>query len=217
MPSSSMSILAPVSSWSRRIVLPPGPMTRPIFSGLIWIWISRGALAEISSRGRLIARSIARRISSRASRACSSVSRMISSVMPSFLRSSWMPVMPRWVPATLKSMSPKWSSSPMMSVSRMWRPAASSCTRPIEMPPTGSLIGTPASIRLSVRAADRGHRAGAVGLEDVGDDADRVGELATGRAGSARPMRSARAPWPISRRPGPRIGRTSPTANDGML
>ena len=32
----------------------------------------------------------------------------------------------------------------------MWRPAASSCTRPIEMPPTGSLIGTPASIRLRV-------------------------------------------------------------------
>ena len=29
-----------------RIVLPPGPMSRPIFSGLIWIWISRGALAR---------------------------------------------------------------------------------------------------------------------------------------------------------------------------
>ena len=77
-PLSSMSILAPVSSWRRRIVLPPGPMIRPIFSGLIWIWISRGALAEISSRGRLIDRSMARRISRRASRAWSSVSRMIS-------------------------------------------------------------------------------------------------------------------------------------------
>ena len=43
---SSMSILAPVSSWSRRIVLPPGPMTRPIFSGLIWIWINRGAIGR---------------------------------------------------------------------------------------------------------------------------------------------------------------------------
>ena len=61
-----------------------------------------------------------------------------------------MPVTPRCVPATLKSMSPKWSSSPMMSVRRMCRPEASSSTRPIEMPPTGSLIGTPASIRLSV-------------------------------------------------------------------
>ena len=30
------------------------------------------------------------------------------------------------------------------------RPVASSWTRPIEMPPTGSVMGTPASIRLSV-------------------------------------------------------------------
>ena len=38
----------------------------------------------------------------------------------------------------------------MMSVSRMCRPLEASCTSPIEMPPTGSLIGTPASIRLRV-------------------------------------------------------------------
>ena len=38
----------------------------------------------------------------------------------------------------------------MMSVRRMCRPLASSWTRPIEMPPTGSVMGTPASIRLSV-------------------------------------------------------------------
>ena len=28
---------------------------------------------------------------------------------------------------------------------------------------------------------------------------------------------SARAPWPISRRPGPRTGRTSPTLKGGKL
>ncbi len=55
-----------------------------------------------------------------------------------------MPVMPRPVPATLKSMSPKWSSSPMMSVSSV--NLFASLTRPIEMPATGSVIGTPASI-----------------------------------------------------------------------
>ena len=94
-PSSSMSILAPVSSWRRRIVLPPGPMSRPIFSGLILIVSSRGAYwLDLRARAGMIARSIVSRISSRASWAWSSVSRMISSVMPSILRSSWMPVTP---------------------------------------------------------------------------------------------------------------------------
>ena len=31
------------------MVLPPGPMIEPIFSGLIWIWIRRGAFAEKGS------------------------------------------------------------------------------------------------------------------------------------------------------------------------
>ena len=50
-PSSSMSIFAPVSSWMRRIILPPGPMTAPIFSGLILIDWMRGAYGERLSRG----------------------------------------------------------------------------------------------------------------------------------------------------------------------
>ena len=55
------------------------------------------------------------------------------------------------VPATLKSMSPNASSAPRMSVSATYRvssaPAAfstSSDTRPIAMPATGALSGTPA-------------------------------------------------------------------------
>ena len=56
-----------------------------------------------------------------------------------------MPVTPFWVPATLKSMSPKWSSSPMMSVKRTQR--SPSLTRPMEIPATGLLMGTPAAIR----------------------------------------------------------------------
>ena len=74
---------------------------------------------------------------------------MISSEMPSIFRSSWMPVMPFWVPATLKSISPKWSSSPMMSVRSVYF-LSDSFTRPTEMPATGWVIGTPASIRPSV-------------------------------------------------------------------
>ena len=127
-----------------------------------------------------------------------------------------MPVTPRWVPATLKSMSPKWSSSPMMSVRRTWRFEAGSSTRPIEMPPTGSEIGTPASIRLSVAP-----QTDAIEEEPFDSRMSLItrivyGNVAeSGRTGATE--RSARAPWPISRRPGPRIGRTSPTANDGML
>jgi hypothetical protein len=48
------------------------------------------------------------------------------------------------VPATLKSMSPKASSAPRMSVRVVYFPSAK--TRPMAMPATGALIGTPASI-----------------------------------------------------------------------
>ena len=50
-PSSSMSIFAPVASWMPLIFLPPGPISRPIFSGLIFIVSSRGAYGLISFRG----------------------------------------------------------------------------------------------------------------------------------------------------------------------
>ena len=72
-PSSSTSIEAPVASWIERIILPPGPISRPIFSGSMCVRSSRGAQAEISVRGREMAVSIFRRISMRASRACVSV------------------------------------------------------------------------------------------------------------------------------------------------
>ena len=46
-----MSICAPVVSVMRRIVLPPGPMSRPIFSGSIWIvWIRGAYCAEVLAR-----------------------------------------------------------------------------------------------------------------------------------------------------------------------
>ena len=66
-------------------------------------------------------------------------------------------------------------------------------------------------------AADRGHRRRAVRLEDVRHDADRVRELLERAAARACSARSARLPWPISRRDVPRIGRTSPVENGGKL
>jgi len=62
--------------------------------------------------------------------------------------SIWIEVMPFAVPHTLKSMSPRWSSSPRMSE----RMAIRSCSliKPMAMPATGALMGTPASISESV-------------------------------------------------------------------
>ena len=65
-------------------------------------------------------------------------------------------------------------------------------------------------------AADGGHRRRSVRLEDVGDDAQRVGRLLlAGRTASM--ARHASAPWPISRRPTPLMRPTSPTENGGKL
>ena len=70
-PSSSISIWQPVASTMALMTLPCGPMTAPIFSGLILMLVMRGAYFDISGRGALIACAIASRIFNRASRACS--------------------------------------------------------------------------------------------------------------------------------------------------
>ena len=56
--------------------------------------------------------------------------------------------MPFLVPPTLKSMSPKKSSMPWMSTMVIQR--SPSVIRPQEMPATGALMGTPASIKAKV-------------------------------------------------------------------
>ena len=63
--------------------------------------------------------------------------------MPSSLVSSCSAVTTCSVPATLKSMSPKASSAPRMSVSVTYWPP--SWIRPMAIPETMSLSGTPAS------------------------------------------------------------------------
>src|SRR6267378_5956214 len=89
-------------------------------------------------------------------------------------------------------------------------------TRPIAIPAIISLIGTPASMSESVDPQ----------VEAIDDEPfDSSVSLTTrivygnssfvGSTGSR--ARSARAPWPISRRPAPRIIRTSPTEYGGKL
>ena len=73
---------------------------------------------------------------------------MISRLTPVILMSICRAVMPSRVPATLKSMSPRWSSAPWMSVRISY--SSPSLTRPIAMPETGAVIGTPASISARV-------------------------------------------------------------------
>jgi hypothetical protein len=76
----------------------------------------------------------------------------------------------------------------------------SSAKRPTEMPAQVP-DGHAGVHERQAAAADRGHRRGAVGLGDVADDADGVGEV-SGLGRMPRRERSASAPWPISRRPG---------------
>ena len=85
--------------------LPPGPMSAPIFSGLILSVSMRGAYLLISLRGSARVLAISARMCMRATRAFSIVSAMMACGRPFSLRSSWKPVMPFSVPAILQSMS----------------------------------------------------------------------------------------------------------------
>src|ERR1044071_9230637 len=91
-----------------------------------------------------------------------------------------------------------------------------SITSPTDTPATGCLIGTPASIRASVPP-----HTDAIELDPFDSritDTRRIvyGNLVAGGM-TAFSERSASMPWPISRRPGPRIGLHSPTEYEGKL
>ena len=88
-----------------------------------------------------------------------------------------------------------------------------SFTKPIEMPATGLLIGTPAAIKPSVAPQTL-----AMELEPFDS---RMSEMTrtvygneSGSGNTGFTLRSAKAPWPISRRPGPLMRLTSPTENE---
>ena len=152
-PSSSMVISAPVSSWIWLIILPFGPMTSPILSTGIFTVMMRGANSHISS-GTSMASIMTSRMCRRASLACFRAAARTEAGMPSSLVSSCSAVTKSLVPATLKSMSPKASSAPRMSVSATYSvlPSISAETRPMAMPATGAFSGTPAFSRDIVEA-----------------------------------------------------------------
>jgi hypothetical protein len=83
-------------------------------------------------------------------------------------------------------------------------------------PATGALIGTPASMRASVLP-----QVDAIEVEPFELTTSLTTRMTYGNSSmpgrTGRSARSANAPWPISRRPGPRMKRASPTEYGGML
>ena len=106
-PSSSISMVVPVSSVKARMTAPPLPITSRIFSGLIFMVIIRGANADISVFALLMASFMIPKICLRPSLACARATCIICVVMPVILMSICSAVIPSSVPATLKSISPK--------------------------------------------------------------------------------------------------------------
>src|SRR5882672_7206032 len=93
---------------------------------------------------------------------------------------------------------------------------ASPTTRPMAMTAQGEESGTQATIM-----AIEPPQSVAIDEEPLDSRMSLTRRIAYGNSvsGGSRLVkaRSARAPWPISRRPGPRFGFTSPTLKDGKL
>ncbi len=96
--------------------------------------------------GSAISFSITSRISNLAFLACANAFFKISLFIPLILISICNEQIPFLVPPTLKSMSPKWSSIPWISVKIVYDFSSLEVIRPIAIPATGALIGTPAAI-----------------------------------------------------------------------
>src|SRR6202046_4921734 len=84
------------------------------------------------------------------------------------------------------------------------------------MPATGALIGTPASISDSVEPQTE-----AIELEPLDSKMSDTTRIVYGKSSwlgiIGTSARSASAPWPMSRRLGPRMKPASPTENGGGL
>ena len=127
-----------------------------------------------------------------------------------------MAVTPSVVPATLKSISPWKSSTPWMSIKVLQSPLCWSEMRPQEMPATGRLMGTPASIR--ARVAPQMEPWEVEPLEETTSLTTRMAYGNSSTDGSTGAMAfSTSAPWPISRREVERLPRASPVEKAGML
>ena len=143
MPPSSISIFVLVLSVIPLMVLPPGPITVPISSGSILKLKSLGAWGDNDSWGLSIASCIFSKICNLAGRAFLIASEITDTGNPVIFISICNAVIPFSVPATLKSISPRKSSIPWMSVRILI--SLPSFIKPIAVPLTGALRGTPAS------------------------------------------------------------------------
>src|SRR3954470_8404816 len=103
-----------------------------------------------------------------------------------------------------------------MSVRTAYLPVVSSITRPMATPATALFNGTPASII----ASDPPHT-DAIDDDPLDSRMSDTMRIVYGHTSSPGSMfkrdRSASAPWPTSRRPGPDMRPTSPTENGGKL
>ncbi len=174
----------------------------------------RGANSDSSARGSVIVSLSLSMMNRRDFFASTSASRMISIVIPATLMSIWIAVIPSTVPATLKSISPSASSRPWMSVRIAY-------LSPLRIEPHRDardvpLIGTPASSSASVEP-----QTDAIDDDPFDSSTSLITRSVYGNSSSAgstgTSARSASCPWPISRRPGARIGRVSPTEYGGKL
>jgi hypothetical protein len=88
--------------------------------------------------------------------------------------------------------------------------------RPIAIPATGFLIGTPASIRESEEPQTE-----AIDDDPLDSRMSETTRIVYGKSScdgiTGTRARSASAPWPMSRRLGPRMKPASPTENGGKL
>ena len=126
-------------------------------------------------------------------------------------------VIPLCVPPTLKSISPKKSSIPWISVSIIYLSGSSGLvTSPVEIPATGAVIGTPASIRAKVLPQILPWDVDPFELSTSETTLIAYGKSSSeGKTGIK--AFSASAPCPISRLPGPRDVLASPTLYEGKL
>ena len=141
----------------------------------------------------------------------------MSALSPFNFISSCSAVTPSSEPVTLKSIWPLKSSMPAISVNTLKLLGFfSSITSPIAQPPIICFIGTPASIKAKVLP-----QVDAILVEPLLDIISLTKRMVYGKlscsGNTTSTALSAKAPWPISRLPGPLRGATSPTEYPGIL
>ncbi len=200
-PSSSMSILVPVSSCRARIILPPGPMIAPILSIGILMTGMRGACGLSSGRG--VGNNRQHLVQDEQARLASLGQRLGHDLGIDALD----------LDIHLQgSDAPWWSGDFEIHIAQVIFDALDIGQDDVLLAFLDQAHGHAGDRGLDRHAgvhqgqggtADGSHRGRAVGRQHFGDQAQGVGEFLSGGMTGTR-ARSARAPWPISRREVPR-------------